>query len=66
MQTMAQQNAAYYAASHGSAAAALAFIEALPGYQDALTRAVCQELETLRHREWVAANEARAEVRDAA
>ena len=45
----------YYAASHGSAAAAIAAIEARNFWQDAKIRAVLRDLETMRHAELKAA-----------
>ncbi len=44
-----------YAASHGSADAAIAWIESRDFYQDAQTRAVLRDLRTMRHAEWKAA-----------
>lgn len=57
MQQAARERARYYAASYGSADAALSAVDQ-PGYNDAFDRAVCQELRTLRHDEWKAANAA--------
>lgn len=45
----------YYAASHGSAAAAIEAIEGRSFWQDATTRAVLRDLNTMRHAEWKAA-----------
>lgn len=45
----------YYAASHGSAAAAVEAIEARNFWQDDETRAVLRDLRTMRHAEQVAA-----------
>lgn len=45
----------YYAASHGSAAAAIGAIERRDVCHDAETRAVLRDLRTMRHAEQVAA-----------
>jgi hypothetical protein len=45
----------YYAASHGSAAAAIEAIEARSFWRDAQTRAVLRDLETMRYAERKAA-----------
>ena len=47
--------ARYYAAAHGSAAAAIEAIEASTFWHDAQTRALIRDLGMMRHAEWKAA-----------